>query len=167
MNKIYQFKPYLLITQLLIIYYFLAFFSNNLNFHSTPLKQRALKKNPRNKPIKAHPPPPPINTFFFHVFFFYQAIFEPSFTMIHMCIFPQYYSGSKSLNPVRRPPLCPSMHRSQWSIGQNMADTTFDTEYSKTYFEKDIIPVSIFGYSQDQNLSMIQTSIARQQQIGT
>lgn len=57
--------------------------------------------------------------------------------------FFQYYSGSKSLNPVRRPPLCPSMHRSQWSIGQNMADTTFDTEYSKTYFEKDIIPVSI------------------------
>lgn len=168
MNKIYQFKPYLLITQLLIIYYFLAFFSNNLNFHSTPLKQRALKKK-RNKPIKAHPPPPPppINTFFFTSFFFYQAIFEPSFTMIHMCIFPQYYSGSKSLNPVRRPPLCPSMHRSQWSIGQNMADTTFDTEYSKTYFEKDIIPVSIFGYSQDQNLSMIQTSIARQQQIGT
>lgn len=75
--------------------------------------------------------------------------------MIHMCIFPQYYSGSKSLNPVRRPPLCPSMHRSQWSIGQNMADTTFDTEYSKTYFEKDIIPVSIYYYSQDQNLSMI------------
>lgn len=54
----------------------------------------------------------------------------------------QYYSGSKSLNPVRRPPLCPSMHRSQWSIGQNMADTTFDTEYSKTYFEKDIIPAN-------------------------
>ena len=55
----------------------------------------------------------------------------------------QYYSGSKSLNPVRRPPLCPSMHRSQWSIGQNVQDTTFDTEYAKTYFEKDIIPVSI------------------------
>ncbi|XP_022319373.2 uncharacterized protein LOC111122103 isoform X3 [Crassostrea virginica] len=54
----------------------------------------------------------------------------------------QYYSGSKSLNPVRRPPLCPSMHRSQWSIGQNMQDTTFDTEYAKTYFEKDIIPAN-------------------------
>ncbi|XP_048758490.2 uncharacterized protein LOC125668402 isoform X2 [Ostrea edulis] len=54
----------------------------------------------------------------------------------------QYFSGSKSLNPVRRPPLCPSMHRSQWTIGHNMQDTTFDTEYSKTYFEKDIVPAN-------------------------
>lgn len=123
-----------------------------MNFHNTlplPPPKRTLNKNQEEINPSKHPPIHTVSVFLD------QAIFEPFFPMIHMCIFFQYYSGSKSLNPVRRPPLCPSMHRSQWSIGQNMADTTFDTEYSKTYFEKDIIPVSIYYYSQNQNLSMI------------
>lgn len=117
-----------------------------MNFHSTPLppKKRTLNKNQEEINPSKHPPIHTVSVFLD------QAIFEPFFPWYICEFFFQYYSGSKSLNPVRRPPLCPSMHRSQWSIGQNMADTTFDTEYSKTYFEKDIIPVSIFGYSQDQ-----------------
>ncbi|XP_062598609.1 uncharacterized protein LOC134260043 isoform X1 [Saccostrea cucullata] len=67
----------------------------------------------------------------------------------------QYYSGSKKLNPVRRPPLCPSMHRSQWTIGQNMQDTTFDTQYTKTYFEKDIIPLQRERFLNQQNANRL------------
>ncbi|XP_033755444.1 uncharacterized protein LOC117338268 isoform X1 [Pecten maximus] len=54
----------------------------------------------------------------------------------------QYFGGSKSLNPVRRPPRCPSMHTSQWDIGQNQQDKYWDTHYKGTFHEKEIIPAT-------------------------
>ncbi|CAG2242464.1 unnamed protein product [Mytilus edulis] len=55
----------------------------------------------------------------------------------------QYFSGSKSLNPVRRPPLCPSMHRSQIKMAHPSDDKRgWDTDYTGTYREKDIVPAN-------------------------
>ncbi|CAG2242466.1 unnamed protein product [Mytilus edulis] len=55
----------------------------------------------------------------------------------------EYFSGSKSLNPVRRPPLCPSMHRSQIKMAHPSDDKRgWDTDYTGTYREKDIVPAN-------------------------
>ncbi|XP_050390595.1 uncharacterized protein LOC126809835 [Patella vulgata] len=59
----------------------------------------------------------------------------------------QNFSGSKSLNPVRRPPKCPSMHKSQVVLGKanngmNSGDGDWNTSYTNTYFKKDIIPAN-------------------------
>ncbi|CAC5378691.1 unnamed protein product [Mytilus coruscus] len=55
----------------------------------------------------------------------------------------QYFSGSKSLNPVRRPPLCPSMHRSQIKMAHPSDEKRgWDTDYTGTYREKDIVPAN-------------------------
>lgn len=55
----------------------------------------------------------------------------------------QYYSGSKSLNPVRRPPLCPSMHRSQIKMSHPTDEKPkWDTDYTGTYTEKNIVPAN-------------------------
>lgn len=54
----------------------------------------------------------------------------------------QYFTGSKSLNPVRRPPLCPSMHRSQIKMSHPADEKQgWNTDYTGTYIEKDIIPI--------------------------
>jgi hypothetical protein len=64
---------------------------------------------------------------------------------VNICIFIlQYFTGSKSLNPVRRPPLCPSMHRSQIKMSHPADETQgWNTDYTGTYIEKDIIPVGL------------------------
>ncbi|KAL3876580.1 hypothetical protein ACJMK2_034414 [Sinanodonta woodiana] len=55
----------------------------------------------------------------------------------------QYFSGSKLLSPVRRPPLCPSMHVSQIRFGsKNEEDPKWNTNYTETYVEKEIIPAN-------------------------
>ncbi|KAL4240262.1 hypothetical protein ACF0H5_001056 [Mactra antiquata] len=53
------------------------------------------------------------------------------------------FGGSKSLNPVRRPPLCPSMHRSQIKLGQpDEPSSEWNTHYTHTFAEKPIIPAN-------------------------
>ncbi|KAL5019171.1 hypothetical protein ScPMuIL_004893 [Solemya velum] len=54
----------------------------------------------------------------------------------------QYHGGSKTLNPVRRPPACPSMHSSQIRLRRNFEKSVWDTSYRGTFFEKDIIPAN-------------------------
>lgn len=65
---------------------------------------------------------------------------------VNICItfILQYFTGSKSLNPVRRPPLCPSMHRSQIKMSHPADEKQgWNTDYTGTYIEKDIIPVGL------------------------
>ncbi|WAQ96568.1 hypothetical protein MAR_029258 [Mya arenaria] len=61
------------------------------------------------------------------------------------------FGGSKTLNPVRRPPLCPSMHRSQVRLDhpEARADPQPDprgqnwhTHYAETFIEKPVIPAN-------------------------
>ena len=56
----------------------------------------------------------------------------------------QNFGGSKSLNPSRRPPLCPSMHTSQIKLTRPASDGPADwnTHYTGAFVEKPIIPVS-------------------------
>lgn len=54
----------------------------------------------------------------------------------------QHFGGSKILNPVRRPPLCPSMHTSQVKLSHLNDKTNWDSHYTGTFIEKDIIPAN-------------------------
>ena len=63
--------------------------------------------------------------------------------MLFFYIF-QNFGGSKSLNPVRRPPLCPSMHTSQIKLVHPRDENSeWNTHYANTFIEKPIIPVSL------------------------
>lgn len=53
-----------------------------------------------------------------------------------------YFSGSDALEPVRRPPKCRSMHRSQFSFGKSEEPDHFTSDHMETYHEKDIIPAN-------------------------
>lgn len=52
------------------------------------------------------------------------------------------FGGSKSLNPVRRPPLCPSMHKSQIKLEHPDGEQDWNTHYTHTFIEKPIIPAN-------------------------
>lgn len=53
------------------------------------------------------------------------------------------FGGSKSLNPVRRPPLCPSMHKSQIKLEHpHEGASDWNTHYTHTFMEKPIIPAN-------------------------
>lgn len=55
----------------------------------------------------------------------------------------QNFGGSKSLNPARRPQLCPSMHTSQIKLGHPQDEAPgWDTHYTGTFIEKPIIPAN-------------------------
>lgn len=56
----------------------------------------------------------------------------------------QNFGGSKSLNPSRRPPLCPSMHKSQVKLTRPELDgpDEWNTHYNGTFIEKPIIPAN-------------------------
>lgn len=64
--------------------------------------------------------------------------------LILVSFFCQNHSGSKHLEPVQRPPLCPSMHRSQIKLGSNKEKDAFVSDHMATYHEKEIIPVKYF-----------------------
>ncbi|GFN98368.1 hypothetical protein PoB_002487400 [Plakobranchus ocellatus] len=55
-----------------------------------------------------------------------------------------YFSGSDALDPVRRPPLCPSMHTSQIRFGSagEEGGSHFCSDHMMTYQPKDIIPAN-------------------------
>ncbi|XP_045213391.2 uncharacterized protein LOC123564121 [Mercenaria mercenaria] len=53
------------------------------------------------------------------------------------------FGGSKGLNPVRRPPLCPSMHKSQIKLVHPEDESSArNTHYTHTFMEKPIIPAN-------------------------
>ncbi|RUS83687.1 hypothetical protein EGW08_008535 [Elysia chlorotica] len=65
---------------------------------------------------------------------------EPDFTTTSK----HYFSGSHDLDPVRRPPLCPSMHTSQIQFGSSREEggSHFCSDHMMTYQPKDIIPAN-------------------------
>ncbi|KAK3789589.1 hypothetical protein RRG08_016267 [Elysia crispata] len=65
---------------------------------------------------------------------------EPDFTTTSK----HYFSGSDDLDPVRRPPLCPSMHTSQIRFGSAREEggSHFCSDHMMTYQPKDIIPAN-------------------------
>lgn len=56
----------------------------------------------------------------------------------------QYFSGSDELDPVRRPPLCPSMHTSQIRFGsaKDEGGSHFCSSHMVNFQPKDIIPAN-------------------------
>ena len=78
-------------------------------------------------------------------------------TIIITTLFSQFHGGSKTLEPESRPPPSRSMHRSQFQFGRYGGYGTYPgypgheeenadvwkSDYTKTYFPKDIIPVSL------------------------
>ncbi|XP_041363162.1 uncharacterized protein LOC121378873 [Gigantopelta aegis] len=54
----------------------------------------------------------------------------------------QYYGGSKTLQPVERPPMCPSLHLTQFHIGNPREPRDWQTNYCKNYPQKEIIPAN-------------------------
>ena len=66
----------------------------------------------------------------------------------------QNFGGSKSLNPSRRPPQCPSMHTSQIKLTRPLdGPEDWNTHYGGTFTEKPIIPVSLID-NEDNLLEM-------------
>ncbi|XP_005098209.1 uncharacterized protein LOC101852406 [Aplysia californica] len=53
-----------------------------------------------------------------------------------------YFSGSDDLDPVRRPPLCPSMHTSQIKFGGQEEPHHFRSDHMATFHRKEIIPAN-------------------------
>lgn len=88
-----------------------------------------------------------INTIPHKYMHYYIILISVIFVLtVNVCIIfiLQYFTGSKSLNPVRRPPLCPSMHRSQIKMSHPADEKQgWNTDYTGTYIEKDIIPVGL------------------------
>lgn len=74
-----------------------------------------------------------------------MAIAKPPWTAneTYLTTSKKNFGGSKGLNPVRRPPLCPSMHKSQIKLAHpEDGESHRNTNYTHSFIEKPIIPAN-------------------------